>query len=502
MSTVEKKFLVENEIRSHEFVIKTIWAATIMQFPIGFCLALIGILKVKPFLFIISGALIFPVNLLFYYLLKRNIWITRLKYLIILFLLLCICFVNFAYGNDVTMQLTWLIPIIISCLYFDRKLTLATAGGALTFAILIDKIAPIYERGNKPSDLMITLTFLAVLIVVILYMLVGRVFRIFTSLMDAEERNLLLEKLNKVLNQSQEVATQLNSTVDVFAETSEQVGKSVNQIADNTNLVSQDVEQVMDQAGNTESIVADLVQTSEKVSAHSSQVNQYIFESIAKINNAVTIISNSLSNVAKIDERVNLIAGTVDELLNRSREVKEVNDLMNKIVKQTNLLALNASIEASRAGKEGRAFLIIAKEVRELSENAQVSNNKIGEVIACIEKVIHKVAEDVTEIKTVTNNEMTMTWDAQRELKGIWEINSQNNQAIQELGDMVKELMSKIREIPVVVQIIYSAIRNISGSAENTAASSEETAASMQELVATAQSLQIMAETLKKMIDY
>lgn len=499
---MEKKFLVENEISSHEFALKTIWASIIIQFPIGFCLSLLHVLKVKPYLYIISLAITVPVNLLFRYFIKRHLLISKLKYLIILFLLLDTSYVNYTYGNDVSMQVVWLFPIIISCLYFDRRLTLLTAVGVGFCAISLYQLAPILEKANEPSDLLITIGLLTVLVVVMLILLVGRVYHIFMSLMDAEERAVLLEKLNKVLNQSQEVASQLNSTVEVFAEASEQVGKSVNQIASNTNQVSLDVVEVMEQTGITEKIVVDLVDTSEMVSTRSSRVNESISESITKLDKAVATIANSLSNVAIIDERVNLIFGTVDELLNRSREIKEVNIMLNRIVKQTNLLALNASIEAARAGTEGRSFSIIAKDVRELSENAQGWNNKTGEVIACIEQVIQKVAEDITEIKKVTNNELLMTRDAQQELQGISEIHRQNNQAIQELGSMVKELMSKIREIPSAVQIISTAIRSISGSVENTAASSEETAASMEELVANAQHLQSMADSLKKVIEY
>ena len=65
------------------------------------------------------------------------------------------------------------------------------------------------------------------------------------------------------------------------------------------------------------------------------------------------------------------VAGAIEDLSARSRQIGGIVDTISGLAEQTNLLALNAAIEAARAGEQGKGFAVVAEEVRKLAEESR-----------------------------------------------------------------------------------------------------------------------------------
>ncbi|MEY8880021.1 methyl-accepting chemotaxis protein [Donghicola sp. XS_ASV15] len=97
-------------------------------------------------------------------------------------------------------------------------------------------------------------------------------------------------------------------------------------------------------------------------------------------------LSGMVSDVGDLTEQVTKIAAQLDGLQTALDQVARVSRHVAGISRQTNLLSLNASIEAARAGQHGKGFMVVAGEVKELSNQAGQATAEIGETIEQLNK--------------------------------------------------------------------------------------------------------------------
>lgn len=97
-------------------------------------------------------------------------------------------------------------------------------------------------------------------------------------------------------------------------------------------------------------------------------------------------LSAMVSDVGQLTEQVTTIAAQLDGLQAALDQVARVSRHVAGISRQTNLLSLNASIEAARAGQHGKGFMVVAGEVKELSNQAGQATAEIGETIEQLNK--------------------------------------------------------------------------------------------------------------------
>ncbi|WP_025026311.1 globin-coupled sensor protein [Caldalkalibacillus mannanilyticus] len=104
-------------------------------------------------------------------------------------------------------------------------------------------------------------------------------------------------------------------------------------------------------------------------------------------------------NMTNIQQTVTDISKDVQVLLEISKRMQEIVEIVTGIADQTNLLSLNAAIEAARAGEHGRGFAIVADEVRKLSEETKNSVTNVSQLIVNTHSQVDNLTQSLEKIR-------------------------------------------------------------------------------------------------------
>ncbi len=95
-------------------------------------------------------------------------------------------------------------------------------------------------------------------------------------------------------------------------------------------------------------------------------------------------LAAALEKMNGVASRASAAETTINELVQRTREVETTAEIIRSISDQTRLLALNAAIEAARAGAAGTGFAVVALEVRRLADRSASAAEEIKRTIESI----------------------------------------------------------------------------------------------------------------------
>ncbi|MEM7701912.1 MAG: methyl-accepting chemotaxis protein [Pseudomonadota bacterium] len=91
-------------------------------------------------------------------------------------------------------------------------------------------------------------------------------------------------------------------------------------------------------------------------------------------------------------------AKTIAELEEGSKSIGSVLQMIGRIAEQTNILALNATIEAARAGDAGLGFAVVAREVKELSDQTAAATKEVSNSVRGIRELARESVTSHTAI--------------------------------------------------------------------------------------------------------
>lgn len=171
---------------------------------------------------------------------------------------------------------------------------------------------------------------------------------------------------------------QANSMNDLNL-TVEELVRSVSEITDNTISLA---EVVMDTRTNGLQ-VNDIMNNTVSVSEQGKYDMEQVTLSMDNIKETVTTLVDSIERVSTSTIQINKMVGMIGDISD-----------------ETNLLSINAAIEASRAGEAGKGFAVVAGQIRHL---ADISANAAADITKLTEYINELIAEVKAQAEISSN---------------------------------------------------------------------------------------------------
>lgn len=243
---------------------------------------------------------------------------------------------------------------------------------------------------------------------------------------ERSEQDTLMQALQRMLGQLKDVVLNVKDATDLVADTSRQLTSAADQMSQGA---AQQAAAMQESSASMEEMAANIKQNAD----NAKQTEQIALQAAQYAEESGQVVAEMVVTMKQIVEKILII---------------------QEIAHQTRLLSLNATIEAARAQEHGKAFSVVAAEVRKLSDitrSAAEDINKLasssvdvseraGKMLSTLVPSIHKTAELVQEISAASGEQSSGVDLINNAIQQLDQITQQNSATSEELASTAEQL--------------------------------------------------------------
>jgi methyl-accepting chemotaxis protein len=249
---------------------------------------------------------------------------------------------------------------------------------------------------------------------------------------NIEESSSSILELGATGEELNETASLLSSKVDEVSSSIEQMVRSVKQVSENTEALSSAAEET---SASMEEMASSLREV-DTSAAEAVRLSQRVVE---RAESGRIKVRETIAGMEAIREATETAESVIRNLAGRALEIGAIVDVIDDVADETNLLALNAAIIAAQSGDHGRAFSVVAEEIKDLAERVLASTKEIGGLIRSVQEEAGKATAAIERGSRSVASGVDLSAEAGMALEEI-------TAASQDSGTRISGIVSSLRE--------------------------------------------------------
>lgn len=283
-----------------------------------------------------------------------------------------------------------------------------------------------------------------------------------------------IEDLSRRSEERASISSEMSATTDAIADNINQYSAFVletsSSIEEMARAILETGENIRDLSASTEQTVASI----SLISTSQATVKENAERGANASQNVRMQAQNGLRNMAATLKAMQEIVKSNDEsfesisrLSRFSARVGEILNVIQEVVEQTKLLSLNASIIAAQAGERGKAFAVVAEEVRSLAHRTSASTKEIEELVRNIQKETAGVQRTIAIGKDKVKEGVKISTMANDALARILQSAEEASEVVTGIATETTEQSSGIQRIAEAAEINLQLVQQLTDSTEH-----------------------------------
>lgn len=178
--------------------------------------------------------------------------------------------------------------------------------------------------------------------------------------------------------------------------------------------------------------------------------------------------NESLSDLKEIMKRVSHSFKQTASIETVIREIAKSTAVINKVANKTEVLAMNAGIQAAQAGKYGRGFHVLSKEIKKLANLCQEAANTISDSVAESLKNVKRIGKENAKIQSHSYEKTDQIFSILQRILAVYQNDDENQTSVRKIISLISSIEDDSKEIDTICNSVNSVSDKLATQTENT----------------------------------